>query len=413
MLFGWHIDLSAFFPAFEFLVSGPDAAGKILRQLPKALSIIQALDLGSLGQAGIRIGIKGASGGVTLAFVGAGIWAIDKLLFLPSGEIALLPERSGVVHGYLDSKDAALLAAGTKSEQNASQTADESQQVNMAAFSPPVVAPGDDFYVQVVLFSPEELADAVATAAELDPGTQLARCISLRLPLRKGDQVRITLSGHDAEVDEPEQIFPWQGSLAHVAFLVRVPVRLGGRDYKPLIRIFINDTPFGIMGLKIKAAFECGQEPPIPVAEKAWPFNEVFLSYASPDRLQVLQTAQTLRALKINFFQDLLSLEPGQRWKQEIYKRIETCDVLFLFWSSHAKKSKWVIREAKLALECQKKSSDNRPYITPMILEPKLVKPPKELSEIHFGDPLQNVIFAEKVLRAKDDQLARLDNERF
>ena len=42
--------------------------------------------------------------------------------------------------------------------------ADSSKPVNIAAFAPPTVAPGDDFYIQIVIHSPEQLADAKAVA---------------------------------------------------------------------------------------------------------------------------------------------------------------------------------------------------------------------------------------------------------
>jgi hypothetical protein len=43
------------------------------------------------------------------------------------------------------------------------------------------------------------------------------------------------------------------------------------------------------------------------------PFRRVFLSYASEDRIHVLKAAQLLNVLKMKYFQDLLSLTPGDR----------------------------------------------------------------------------------------------------
>src|SRR5262249_40371401 len=122
--------------------------------------------------------------------------------------------------------------------------------------------------------------------------------------------------------------------------------------------------------------------------------------YASADRAKVVDMAKILRAQKINFFQDILTLEPGERWEKRIYKEIPNCDAFFLFWSLHAKKSKWVIKEATIALQCQKNSKDETPHFLPIIIGgPPIPKPPPELSEIHFNDPWQYIVASEETAR--------------
>jgi hypothetical protein len=388
MLFDWFIELSSHFPVFDQTLLDPDiilVARKV--SLPN-VSIFNAF--GSLG------------------LVATGVWAANKLLASARREIKLLPGRSGVVHRYVDTEEAAALSlAGTKDQPQTPQNggvADtsptDSRQIDIAAFAPPEVAPGDDFYIQVVLLSPEQLSAATALAKELEPSSELYRCIPLKVPIRKGDQIRVTLEGRGADILEAEQSFIWQGYVAHIAFAARLPARHGQRDYKPLIRIFLNSAPVGIIELKVKAILNSQSADVAPVTEKALRFNQVFLSYASDDRVKVLEMAKILKAQKIDFFQDVLSLEPGQRWEREIYKKIAICDAFFLFWSSHAKKSEWVIREALLALQYQKASPDGAPYFMPIIIEgPPIVTPPKELHEIHFNDPIQYMIFAEEQAR--------------
>jgi TIR domain len=223
--------------------------------------------------------------------------------------------------------------------------------------------------------------------------------------LREGDQVRITLEGRGAEVQEPDQTFVWRGYPAQVAFGARLPTRLGERDYRPLVRVFVNGAPAGIMVLELKATLNVSANPS-PVAQKVLRFNKVFMSYASADRAKVLGMAKMLRAQKIDFFQDILSLEP-ERWEKQIYKEIAQCDAFYLFWSSHAKESKWVIREAMQALQYQKDSIDEIPHFSPIIIEgPPIPEPPPELSEVHFNDPLQHIIFAEEAIRRNSEENA-------
>ena len=128
-----------------------------------------------------------------------------------------------------------------------------------------------------------------------------------------------------------------------------------------------------------------------PKGEMAGRYNQAFLSNASPDRKEVLKRAQVLSAAGISFFHDVLSLDPGARWEQEIYKAIDGCDLFLLFWSRAAKESEWVIKEAEYALRCQ--GEGNTPDIVPVILEtPPPLPPPPSLAGIHFNDRIHYLI---------------------
>ena len=94
-----------------------------------------------------------------------------------------------------------------------------------------------------------------------------------------------------------------------------------------------------------------------------------------------------LRQLSIEFFQDLLSLEPGERWAKALYKNIDKSDVFFLFWSSAAKQSEWVMKEVRYAMERKGGDEFAEPEIVPVIIEgPPAAAPPPELQHLHFND---------------------------
>lgn len=96
-----------------------------------------------------------------------------------------------------------------------------------------------------------------------------------------------------------------------------------------------------------------------------------------------------LAGVNIEYFQDLLSLDPGARWEKELYRRIDDADLFLLFWSSAAKASEWVKREVLYALERKRGIEEKPPDILPVILEgPPVPEPPPELSDIHFNDRL-------------------------
>ena len=103
----------------------------------------------------------------------------------------------------------------------------------------------------------------------------------------------------------------------------------------------------------------------------------------------MLRRVQMLKLLKINYFQDLLDLEPGIRWERELYKRIDTADVFYLFWSTSAKNSEWVRKEIQYALELKQGDDKLPPDIIPVIIEgPPVPEPPEELRHLHFNDRL-------------------------
>ncbi|MBA3746468.1 MAG: toll/interleukin-1 receptor domain-containing protein, partial [Solirubrobacterales bacterium] len=132
-----------------------------------------------------------------------------------------------------------------------------------------------------------------------------------------------------------------------------------------------------------------GDPPPAaaPVGEGAARYRSAFLSYASEDRDAVIRGAQMLRSVGIAFFQDVVDLDPGERWEQRLYAEIGRNDLFLLFWSRAAKGSDWVRREALYALDCRSEDQD-RPQIKPIILERPPSDPWPELAHLHFADPL-------------------------
>jgi hypothetical protein len=66
-----------------------------------------------------------------------------------------------------------------------------------------------------------------------------------------------------------------------------------------------------------------------------------------------------------------------------------------LFWSSHAAKSDWVLREAEYALGLQYVSGGDVPDIVPVMLEgPPAPLPPPVLAHLHFNDYYRYLISA-------------------
>ena len=83
-------------------------------------------------------------------------------------------------------------------------------------------------------------------------------------------------------------------------------------------------------------------------------------------------------------FMDCVSLRAGQDWERSLEQEITACDLFLLFWSSHAKDSKWVTWEWQTALRQKGIQAIQLRPLQPV----REVEPPEELKRLHFDDPL-------------------------
>ena len=91
----------------------------------------------------------------------------------------------------------------------------------------------------------------------------------------------------------------------------------------------------------------------------------------------------------VRYFQDVLDLEPGDRWLRRLEFGIDECDLFLLFWSSQAKGSKFVRQEVDHALKRRGGDDLSPPEIKPVIIEgPPVIEPWEELAHLHFDDRL-------------------------
>ncbi len=116
-------------------------------------------------------------------------------------------------------------------------------------------------------------------------------------------------------------------------------------------------------------------------------YRNAFISYASSDRSEVIRRVQVLEALGIKYFQDLLDLDPGERWEKAIYRAIDDADLFLLFWSNAARNSPFVRKEIGYAIQLKEGQDEKPPEIIPIVIEgPPAPAPPEELAHLHFSD---------------------------
>lgn len=73
--------------------------------------------------------------------------------------------------------------------------------------------------------------------------------------------------------------------------------------------------------------------------------RKVFLSYAKGDRRRVKGLMMVLELGGAEVFIDCRSVRPGVEWEDRIARALSESDVLCVFWSAAAQRSKWVVAE--------------------------------------------------------------------
>jgi len=281
----------------------------------------------------------------------------------------------------------------------------EGDWVDVSAFSPEVGRARESILVQLFLHPIDQAETAIALAREADPETKRRGITTLNLKIPRLRTLLVTLDAAGLQVAEPVQMIIWRNEARACQFEVEFPDDADGEVYQLRAHIAMltdstgDSVPLGSLRFSVRgAARRARLKPGSDIRDgQAQRYQRAFLSYASPDRHEVLKRAQALKTVGIEFFHDLLDLQPGERWERKLYKEIDRCDLFMLFWSAHAADSEWVMREAEYALKRQADSPEEVPEIRPVILEgPPVPRPPTFLQHLHFNDELRYVMCAEE-----------------
>jgi hypothetical protein len=264
--------------------------------------------------------------------------------------------------------------------------------VDCTVFSLSTVVQGDSFLVQVFSHRPEQAEIAKKLAVEYDQDAEPRGFKSLETEIRRGTWLRFHLAIPGLRVDDDLQQITWRGTPQPVQFGVTVPLSTAPGSVIGTVTVDQESIPVGYIKFKLTVR-SAGEERVsswfAAAGEAAHRYHKAFISYASEDRPEVLKRVQMLSQLRIDVFQDILSLEPGERWEQALYHHIDDSDLFLLFWSTAAKQSKWVLEEVRYAIKRKGDEELAPPEILPVLIEgPPPVEPPEELAHLHFNDRL-------------------------
>ena len=261
--------------------------------------------------------------------------------------------------------------------------------VQCTVFAPPSAAPGEAILVQVFVHLPEVAGAAKAIAQELDTDARRRVFRSLEAPIRAGSSLGFELELPGLGIDEPAASLVWRRRTEAVQFGATDPPGTPEGTVIGTVSVSVDSAPVGHIKFKLAIEPSAAAAPSEPQGEDAHRYRFAFISHSSKDRAEVLRRVQLLSAVGIRYFQDVLSLDPGDRWSQRIELGIDECDLFLLFWSSDAKDSQWVRREVQHALARKAGDDLSPPEIRPVIIEgPPIVEPWQELAHLHFNDRL-------------------------
>ncbi len=282
--------------------------------------------------------------------------------------------------------------------------------VDCTVFAPPAATAGGSMLVQLFAHTPQQTDDAIQMAREFDETARRLGYSSLDVEIPRGSRLQVELTLPGLEIDESVQNFVWRGRAVSVQFAVTVPQAQAPGNVIGKVTVYLEGTPIGHIRFKIQITASrprratsatpptepqpfigsvAGKPEPQPLGDEACRYKQAFVSYAMKDLNEVMKRVQMLERLHVSFFQDLLDLEPGERWERKLYQHIDDCDVFMLFWSTASKESKWVTKEVQYAL-ARKGGDDSRPpEIVPVMIDgPPVPLPNPELAHLHFNDKL-------------------------
>ena len=277
--------------------------------------------------------------------------------------------------------------------------------VDCTVFAPPSVVRGDWLLVQVFTHRPDQAEEARDLAQEIDQQAQKRGFKSLEIGIKRGTRLTFHLHVPGIEFPTSMETLIWQGRPTYVHFAAKTPSEFPIGTVIGRVTVSQDSIPIGSIMFRLDIVEKNGpsrapntllsdtyanrRSSLLPVGDEIRRYKMAFISYAMKDLPEVIKRVQMLRLARIRYFQDVLKLEPGDRWERKLYRHIDRSDLFLLFWSTNAKESKWVLEEARYAI---KRKGDNEfapPEIFPVIIEgPPVPEPPKELAHLHFNDYL-------------------------
>lgn len=216
----------------------------------------------------------------------------------------------------LSQRDRILLAWASSEPSSTALEKGAADWVETSVFGPRKVARGRHFLLQAFAHRPDQASVAERLAIQFDEETETLGIRTLGAKLLPDTRLTFSLALPGLSVVEPVQEMVWTGKTEGVAFGVEVSMDHRVGNVIGTVTVAVDSIPIGRITIKLEIKL-AGEARSIKtdaleaITTDARRYAQAFISYASPDRNKVLARVQMLPIQGIEFFQDLLSLEPG------------------------------------------------------------------------------------------------------
>jgi len=312
-----------------------------------------------------------------------------------SVEEQTLARKVALVSARIWQKAKVLLPA----EQTDLQSSDSSRRipVRLGASAPKSVAAGSSFVARFVAYHPDLEAELTNQLKQWAPEAT-HRLDSARANWELGTHVRVRVYGVGLVVDPEEDEFRWGGEKHILDFRVNVDKDAKGpRDLK--FDVYIENLRLSRIWLSLEISTKSAREMQSKTVSSP---RTAFASYASEDRLRVLDRVATLEIhCGLQVFLDCVTMRPNAKWRELLPDMVLESDQLLLFWSKAARDSSWVDKEWRIAFK-QKGIDGIELHPLSTYEEAGL---PRELADLaHGADPIM-------VIRAHEERIRTATKE--
>jgi Leucine Rich Repeat (LRR) protein len=230
---------------------------------------------------------------------------------------------------------------------------DRNGRVTFSVFGPQVIAPGQNFVLDLWAHLPIQAEMVLSWATKM--GRDKMSGVKTGVAVASGAILSVLVEIPSLRVADPIDTMTWEGEPVNSSFIVETPsdAALGEHSGRAIISAYGLPLAKVSFSLTVQASAIGPDEIRKSLKALERKHRSAFASYSSLDRDEVFGRIQGMKKVlpELDIFLDVLSLRSGQDWDQQLRLRIPEKDVFFLFWSLNASKSKEVDKEWRLALE--------------------------------------------------------------
>jgi hypothetical protein len=247
--------------------------------------------------------------------------------------------------------------------------------VHFTITSPATVQPASWFILDVWAHLWQERDEVVRRAREAAGKQEIAVKDKGPVLVPAGCVLSVRLGIEGMEVETAEDTIVWQGEAANASFVVSVPEDAAEGPRRGEATIWANGCLRMTIHFQLRVAQSASEVALLQHEERR--LRKAFASYASRDRDEVLKRVQGMRkaAPGMEVVVDVAKLRSGEDWQTRLREEILSSDVLYLFWSRAARRSRNVRWEWQCGLRERGKE-----FIDPVPLVPPEEAPPPPVS---------------------------------